>query len=664
MKTLHIAVVDKIATYQQRDGEIVCGNNDYVIEFAFDSEWDGYTEKVARFIINDHYENVNFTGNTCPVPIITNTTIISVGVYAGNLSTTTPAFIKCKKSILCQNLTEGGNPVINGDSVFLRYSAYEDGTDFSETDEGQDYVGIFVGQSAPTTKEAYTWRKFGSGKNGTSVTIVDVSESPDDEGSNIVTFSDGTKMTVKNGSEGKPGKDGVSPVVEVFKSGKVASIQVTDANGTMTTNIKDGEDGVSPTVAISKEGKVTTITITDKDGTKTATINDGEGGGVSSWNDLTDKPFSKETSGVDIAVLPQTSVNFDTGAYLVHGFAENSFIEGNKYIVVWNGKEYEAYCYVEDGTYVIGNGTLADMTTKTDHPFCVVSFGGSACYVYKETDTDETVTIKINGVQETIYHQLDPRYIPDMYYEESGLVELLPETEGIFSEDMGGFLCMGAPLSLVEGNPYAVKYNGVDFECVATKIETSDLIAIALGDIGAVEGAPTGAFPFIIIVAEMFASIGAACGVMPLDGSESVTVAVMGIGAAIHEIDAKYIPKTEVFDFIDAGIENISPVNGFPEKVFTKSTYPKLSGIYDFMNRGHLRGACRLRLRFYDYYGHDAYFREMEGVFTVNVHSVNANFVTYITKNSTVVEICVRNDDQVVVSASYYTNNREVHPES
>lgn len=37
-----------------------------------------------------------------------------------------------------------------------------------------------------------------------------------------------------------------------------------------------GDDGVSPTVSTSKTGKVTTIEITDADGTHTATVNDGE----------------------------------------------------------------------------------------------------------------------------------------------------------------------------------------------------------------------------------------------------------------------------------------------------------------------------------------------------------------------------------------------------
>lgn len=40
----------------------------------------------------------------------------------------------------------------------------------------------------------------------------------------------------------------------------------------------DGEDGVSPTVEVSKSGKITTLTITDAEGSKIAEINDGADG--------------------------------------------------------------------------------------------------------------------------------------------------------------------------------------------------------------------------------------------------------------------------------------------------------------------------------------------------------------------------------------------------
>ena len=53
------------------------------------------------------------------------------------------------------------------------------------------------------------------GKDGTSVTVKSVSESTADGGSNVVTFSNGKQLTVKNGKQGSAGKngaDGKTPV--------------------------------------------------------------------------------------------------------------------------------------------------------------------------------------------------------------------------------------------------------------------------------------------------------------------------------------------------------------------------------------------------------------------------------------------------------------------
>ena len=46
------------------------------------------------------------------------------------------------------------------------------------------------------------------GKDGTSVTVASVSTSSEDSGANVVTFSDGKTVTIFNGSKGSPGKDG------------------------------------------------------------------------------------------------------------------------------------------------------------------------------------------------------------------------------------------------------------------------------------------------------------------------------------------------------------------------------------------------------------------------------------------------------------------------
>ena len=57
----------------------------------------------------------------------------------------------------------------------------------------------------------------------------------------------------------------------------------------------DGQDGYSPTATVTKSGKVATITITDKNGTTTAEVHDGDdggggGGGTGDYEDLENLP--------------------------------------------------------------------------------------------------------------------------------------------------------------------------------------------------------------------------------------------------------------------------------------------------------------------------------------------------------------------------------------
>lgn len=105
-KILHVNVANKVATYQKRDGAIVCGNKDYQLKFTFDAEWAEHSKKTARFLWGGDYFDVEFTGDTCDVPMISGTKTVEVGVYAGDLETTTGAEIPCLLSILCK----GGAP--------------------------------------------------------------------------------------------------------------------------------------------------------------------------------------------------------------------------------------------------------------------------------------------------------------------------------------------------------------------------------------------------------------------------------------------------------------------------------------------------------------------------------------------------------------------------
>lgn len=93
MNYINITVRGKIARAEGR-ARVVCGNSDYAVRFDFDAEWSEYTVKTARFVTEDgSYNDVQFTGSDCAVPILRNTRTLLVGVFAGNLRTTTAALI-------------------------------------------------------------------------------------------------------------------------------------------------------------------------------------------------------------------------------------------------------------------------------------------------------------------------------------------------------------------------------------------------------------------------------------------------------------------------------------------------------------------------------------------------------------------------------------------
>lgn len=101
MPNIQINIKDKVARADRVI--IVCDNSDYTAVFDFDDEWSAYETKTARFVYGGTYTDVVFTGNSCPIPEIHDSRSLTIGVYAGDLHTTTPAYVSCVPSILCGN---------------------------------------------------------------------------------------------------------------------------------------------------------------------------------------------------------------------------------------------------------------------------------------------------------------------------------------------------------------------------------------------------------------------------------------------------------------------------------------------------------------------------------------------------------------------------------
>lgn len=99
MRQINIEIRNKRAKLTNPDEYLVCGNNDYELVFDFDEEWAEYPAKTALFVFSDKSVPVVFDGNICKGVAIEGATECAIGVFAGDIKTTTGAFICCLASI-------------------------------------------------------------------------------------------------------------------------------------------------------------------------------------------------------------------------------------------------------------------------------------------------------------------------------------------------------------------------------------------------------------------------------------------------------------------------------------------------------------------------------------------------------------------------------------
>lgn len=100
MPDIHITVRERIAQ-AEGDPEIVCGNSDYTAVFDFDAEWVAYPQKTLRTVWRDTatgklgHDDVLFEGSSAVLPPVWRTCQVLIGVYAGDIRTTTAARVPC-----------------------------------------------------------------------------------------------------------------------------------------------------------------------------------------------------------------------------------------------------------------------------------------------------------------------------------------------------------------------------------------------------------------------------------------------------------------------------------------------------------------------------------------------------------------------------------------
>ena len=324
-----------------------------------------------------------------------------------------------------------------------------------------------------------------AGNDGVSVSIKSITESSEDGGSNVVTFSDGKTLTVKNGSKGSAGAGG--------------------SGATPDWNAAEGEPG-----------------------------------------HVLNRTHYAESG--ETVFLPETVVDFVDGeAGLTEPIVE--LVLGNEYTVTWNGTSYTctAQLFEDLGSPVLGNIGLMTEGVDTGEPFVITAIPaeiieavGVALVLYS-IDGSESATVSISQESETV-HTLDSKFLPGGVPYLDMKPYVFPETEAIPTE--GDFFAVMSKMELTEENTYTVTYNGVDYECKCSYMdnENTGIKGLALGNLQLLGGEQT-EDPFCIIA--LSTSMDGAWGiVVAMDGATSVVFSITGESGKVRKLDERLLPDS------------------------------------------------------------------------------------------------------------------------
>lgn len=214
----------------------------------------------------------------------------------------------------------------------------------------------------------------------------------------------------------------------------------------------------------------------------------GGSGGVSSWDDLTDKPFYEEDAGFDLfeeQTLSEFAYNEEFGMYASGGITFlHPMAVGGEYTVVFDSEEYKVVARdasgLIEGVLLLGNAEAFGFGGNNE-PF-LIGFNqiNNIGEVFSVVDTEaKSHTLRIYSM-ETVLKPIDNKYLAILDGEAGTETELLPSTTGTTELD-STFQIYGMPAILstvemfdfwngnsenkLEGNVF-VEFDGATYECI------------------------------------------------------------------------------------------------------------------------------------------------------------------------------------------------------
>lgn len=200
--------------------------------------------------------------------------------------------------------------------------------------------------------------------------------------------------------------------------------------------------------------------VINADGTMTAT-EAGGGSGVSSWNELKDKPFYDET-----AVLYENPALYVEEDSASENITTNFLEEGETYTVEVDGKPYSLVCEISDDMEFTGNVyyclTSDNFEVYTALPDLTFEF-------YSKNYNNKTISLKISKPS---IKKIDNKYLPEhLQFGDESVVLYENPALWIDEESMAVIYDVGADF-LVEDETYEVECNGNHYTCVCTLKES------------------------------------------------------------------------------------------------------------------------------------------------------------------------------------------------
>lgn len=197
---------------------------------------------------------------------------------------------------------------------------------------------------------------------------------------------------------------------------------------------------------------------------------------------------------------------------------------------------------------------------------------------YKVYASQEYVDNKIKEIDTSVdwnAKEGEPGYIENRthYENPNEVVEILAESSpDSIQEDDGMMLGMYAnSIGLEVGKKYRVKWNGVEYECVAVSMldiqPDAGLPAVVIGNYGIMMGGDDTGEPFIIMnmPPDWVEDMGAGTILYLLDGSTELTLSIDAYGS-IKKIDKKYLDLSEY-----AKTENVKELSTRLDDCYNKS---------------------------------------------------------------------------------------------